>query len=106
MLTKEVITVIGLAIGYLMLFMIGLLHDVSEKRKQFIEYIVLGFCALCMGALWMRKWGHVLIFSYIPIFFIGLMFHVSDARKGHIRNVVRVCTVLIWSILIFDIYNR
>ena len=34
MLTKEVITVIGLAIGYLMLFMIGLLHDVSEKTQQ------------------------------------------------------------------------
>ena len=103
---KEVVFVIGLAIGYLMIFMIGLLHDVSEKRKQLIEYIVLGFCALCMGPLRMRRWGHVLIFSYIPIFFIGLMFHVSDARKGHIRNVVRVCTVLIWSILIYNIYNR
>ena len=106
MMIKEVVFVIGLAIGYLMIFMIGLLHDEPENRKGLIGNIRLGCAALFLLFVCMRVGVLALVFSFISVFFIGLMFHVSDARKGHIRNVVRVCTVLIWSILIYNIYNR
>lgn len=102
MMKKEVVFVIGLAIGYLMIFMIGLLHDEPENRKGLIGNIRLGCAALFLLFVCMRVGVLALVFSFISVFFIGLMFRVSEERKGHIRNGVRVCTVLIWVILIYN----